>query len=998
DDADEKWYEIFSYPIIDSDSGEVTGIVEFVRDITQHTRDEEQLTSQKERLANIIEGTDAGTWEWNVQTGETIFNERWAKFIGYSLEELSPTIIDTWMKHAHPDDLEKCKKELDRHFKGETKIYECEHRMKHKNGSWIWLLDRGKVVSWTEDGKPLWMFGTHQDITKRKQTEIKLQESESHFRLLIENAPDAIFIQTEGKFAYVNQQAQQLFGADKAEQLIGMPVLERFHPDYHEEVKKRIKGVNKRKKSQPNLEEIYLKLDRTHVDVEVSAVPFRYQGKDGALVFARDITERKNAERKLQKNYEELEAAEEELRASNEELLASNQLLEKQKTELTQYKRMVEGSEDMMAVVDKDYKYLCVNNAFLKYHQLNEEEVIGYRAGEVLGEQVFKEKLKPYLDKAIKGENVRFDMVKSYPEFGAVHLEVNYYPLENEEGTDGVVAVMRDITERKKAEEELLIKNRISNSFIQSEGKDFYKEVLDVIREAFSSEYGYFGYINDDGDLVSESMTRDVWDECQIEEKSIVFPKDSWAGVWGDSLKRRTTLYKNGNLQLPEGHVQLTSAMAAPIMANDQLIGQIALANKPWGYNNNDKKQINRLSGYIAPLLHSKLKEEQYKQELLEAKEKAEESDRLKSAFLANMSHEIRTPMNGIMGFSEMLQEKEFSKDKRDQFLNIIHNRTYHLLNIINDLVDVSKIEANQLALNHQNVCLDDVFKELHRFYTNQLKIEEKTHIQLKFNKSPDSQNSYIYSDPNRFRQIMDNLLNNAIKFTHEGSIEFGYEFTSDGQLLFYVRDTGIGISGDQQEHIFERFRQADDTTSRAYEGTGLGLTISKNLVELMGGQMWLDSTEGQGSVFYFTLPYESRQKTENNEIKEIEPDETEVEGKILLVIEDDPTSLEFMKALLEPGGFNLIACTTGKEGYEAFLNHPEIDLILMDIKLPDTTGLELTKKIRSSMDHSDVPIIAQTAYAMSEDVQKSIDAGCDDYISKPIDQKRLLAKIHKFI
>ncbi|MFW5916706.1 MAG: PAS domain S-box protein, partial [Bacteroidota bacterium] len=696
-DSPVKWIELYSYPVIDNESGEVTGIVEFVRDITQRIKAREQLNSQKERLANIIEGTDAGTWEWNVQTGETIFNERWAQFIGYSLEELFPTTINTCMKYAHPDDLEKCKKELDRHFRGETKLYECEHRMKHKDGSWIWLLDRGKVVSWTEDGKPLWMFGTHQDITKRKQTEIKLQESESHFRLLIENAPDAIFIQTEGKFAYVNQQAQQLFGADKAEQLIGMPVLERFHPDYHEEVKKRIKGVNKRKKSQPNLEEIYLKLDRTHVDVEVSAVPFRYQGKDGALVFARDITERKNAERKLQKNYEELEAAEEELRASNEELLASNQLLEKQKTELTQYKRMVEGSEDMMVVVDKDYKYLCVNNAFLKYHQLNEEEVIGYRAGEVLGEQVFKEKLKPYLDKAIKGENVRFDMVKSYPEFGAVHLEVNYYPLENEEGTDGVVAVMRDITERKKAEEELLIKNRISNSFIQSEGKDFYKEVLDVIREAFSSEYGYFGYINDDGDLVSESMTRDVWDECQIEEKSIVFPKDSWAGVWGDSLKRRTTLYKNGNLQLPEGHVQLTSAMAAPIMANDQLIGQIALANKPWGYNNNDKKQINRLSGYIAPLLHSKLKEDQYKQDLLEAKEKAEESDRLKSAFLANMSHEIRTPMNGIMGFSEMLQEKEFSKDKRDQFLNIIHNRTYHLLNIINDLVDVSKIEANQL-------------------------------------------------------------------------------------------------------------------------------------------------------------------------------------------------------------------------------------------------------------------------------------------------------------
>jgi len=871
DGADEKWYEIFSYPIIDSDSGDVTGIVEFIRDITQTKKAERELKRNEDLLARSQKIAHVGSWELNLTQNRLIWSDEVYRIFGLEPREFSAT-YEAFLDTVHPDDRKVVSEAYEGSIRDGLDHYEVEHRIVRKDGEIRYVHERCDHIK-DESGQVIKSTGMVQDITDRKADEYHLQ------------------------------------------------------------------NIN-----------------------------------------------------------EELEATEEELKASNEELQETNQLLEEQKAELVQYKRMVEGSEDMMVVVDKDYKYLCVNNAFLKYNQLNEEEVIGYRAGEVLGEQVFKEKIKPYLDKAIKGENVRFDMVKSYPEFGAVHLEVNYYPLENEEGTDGVVAVMRDITERKKAEEELLIKNRISNSFIQSEGEDFYGEVLDVIREVFSSEYGYFGYINDEGDLVSESLTRDVWEECQIDEKSIVFPKDSWAGVWGDSLKQRTTLYKNGNLQLPEGHVQLTSAMAAPIMANGQLIGQIALANKPGGYDNNDKKQINRLCGYIAPLLHSKLKEEQYKQDLLEAKEKAEESDRLKSAFLANMSHEIRTPMNGIMGFSEMLQEKEFSKDKRDQFLNIIHNRTHHLLNIINDLVDVSKIEANQLTLNHQNFCLNDLFQELHRFFTNQLKIEEKTHIQLKVDKPADSQNSFIYSDPNRFRQIMDNLLNNAIKFTHEGTIEFGYELQSDGQLLFYIRDSGIGIPGDQQKHIFERFRQADDTTSRMYEGTGLGLTISKNLVELMGGQMWVESKEGEGSVFYFTLPYETRQKTENKEIKEEVTDEAEGESKTLLIIEDDPTSLEYMKALLEPGGFNIITCSTGKEGYEAFLNHPEIDLILMDIKLPDTTGLELTRKIRSSAHHSDVPVIAQTAYAMSEDAHKSKEAGCDDYISKPIDKKQLLAKMYKFI
>jgi CheY-like chemotaxis protein len=287
--------------------------------------------------------------------------------------------------------------------------------------------------------------------------------------------------------------------------------------------------------------------------------------------------------------------------------------------------------------------------------------------------------------------------------------------------------------------------------------------------------------------------------------------------------------------------------------------------------------------------------------------------------------------------------------------------------------------------------------KEIYRVYNNELKVKGKTHVQLKLNKSLDSQNSYIWSDSSRFRQIMDNLLTNAIKFTHEGIIEFGYELKSDDQLLFYVKDTGIGIPYDQQEHIFERFRQADDRANRAYEGTGLGLTISKNLVELLGGEMWMTSEEGEGSIFYFTLPYDRKPARKEQKKKE-DYVTNEGQGKTLLIIEDDPTSLEYMKELLEPNGFKLITCETGNEGYDAFTNNPDIDLILMDIKLPDTTGLEVTRKIRGSSTNKKVPIIAQTAYAMSEDAQKSLDAGCDDYISKPIDKKQLLTKINQLI
>ena len=260
------------------------------------------------------------------------------------------------------------------------------------------------------------------------------------------------------------------------------------------------------------------------------------------------------------------------------------------------------------------------------------------------------------------------------------------------------------------------------------------------------------------------------------------------------------------------------------------------------------------------------LKRRESEQELIRAKEKAEESNRLKSAFLANMSHEIRTPMNGIMGFSKMLKEIDYPREEQQKFLDIIYSRTNQLLQIMNDIVDASMIEADQLQLEFQNFCLNDVIEELYNMYLNELESREKEHIALKVHKGLAYKNSYIHTDLSRLRQIMDNLLSNAIKFTHEGTIEFGYELYSENALRFYVLDSGAGIPEDQQEHIFERFRQGDISTSEPNEGTGLGLSISKNLAELLGGKMWFTSKEGEGAIFYFILPYKT---TSNNESME---------------------------------------------------------------------------------------------------------------------------------
>lgn len=383
----------------------------------------------------------------------------------------------------------------------------------------------------------------------------------------------------------------------------------------------------------------------------------------------------------------------------------------------------------------------------------------------------------------------------------------------------------------------------------------------------------------------------------------------------------------------------------------------------------------------------------EFEANLIIAKERAEESDRLKLAFLANMSHEIRTPMNGILGFAELLKEPGLTGETEQEYINIIEKAGARMLNIINDIIDISKIEAGLINVNIKETDINEKIEFVYIFFKPQ--VEEKG-MQLFFKNTLSAKEATIRTDNEKFYSILTNLVKNAIKYSQEGTIEFGY--LKKGETLeFYVTDTGIGIPKERQIAIFERFIQADITDKMALQGAGLGLSIAKAYVEMLGGKIWVESEEGIGSTFYFTLPYQTEQKdTKGVEAIVLEQEENLPFEKLrILIVEDDKTSEMLISIMVNKHSKELLKARTGNEAIEICLTNPDLDLILMDILMPEMDGYEATRQIRQF--NKDIVIIAQTAYGFSGEREKAIEAGCNDFISKPIKKDELLSLIQKY-
>jgi len=467
--------------------------------------------------------------------------------------------------------------------------------------------------------------------------------------------------------------------------------------------------------------------------------------------------------------------------------------------------------------------------------------------------------------------------------------------------------------------------------------------------------------------LITKNLAEEVILDYSVKELEEAYTKARLAGIelqnFNKKLEDEVALR---TAELQQGKEKLLEVNKEYELLNDEL-GQ---TNEEMESANEELRQTNEL--------------------LTNALNRAEEADKLKSSFLANMSHEIRTPMNGILGFSELLKNKSISEDQHEKYLDVICSSGNQLLAIVNNILDISRIEAGSVELHYSNASLNETLGFIYESFQN--KADSKG-IKIELQKQLAEPDDQLWIDNYKLRQILSNLTDNAIKFTSKGTITIGYQIEEDN-IRFSVKDTGKGIPEEKQKAVFDRFIQAGIFTDPGHSGTGLGLSICKAYVELMEGEISVMSIPGEGSTFSFTLPYKK-----NSDIPPAPASIPKINNIIpkakILIVEDVEENFEFLKEILQSPKTEIFHASNGEDAVLSVKENP-VDLVLMDIKLPVKDGYLATKEIKKIKPN--LPVIAQTAYAMESDRVKALEAGCDDYISKPIEIAKLFEVINKHL
>ncbi len=913
-----KWGKYFvaesTFVPLKDKKGEILKVYVILRDVTEQHKAEQLLKESEEKYRTIFQTIPDSLAISNLKTGRIVaVNTSFEKIIGYSEKEVlgkKISELDLWIDKKSIHSIRKAL-----YKKGFIKNLEFSFRT-----------NKGEIRAGTTSAKIFTLNGERylvshvQDTTDLKKAEENLRKSRQLFEMLTSISPTGIFrTDAKGKTTYVNPKWSEITGVS-FEKATSKGWADILPPDERERLLDR--WTNNMALQTFSREKLrVLRPDGTVRWVLGHAVPEMNNGKfTGYVGTIADITE--------------LVKAEQALRESE-----------------NKYRSFTETSFDIILTFNLQGIITYVNPVIKKR--------LGYSPEEIIGKPFSSFVVPEYLDFAKSnfntgksGKPVPLYELEIFHKSGRrVPVEVNPSSLHDDKGNIiGRLIVVRDITSRKKAEKELLIRDKALNTAANAIIITNADNTIEWINMAFTKLTGYTK------EETLGKYTRELIDSGKQD-------KNFWLNLYNTLLEGKP--WKGEIIdKRKDGTLYTVEEIITPVT--------------------NEHGKVEHLIGIMTDISERKAAE----RELRTAKEAAEEGSRLKSAFLANMNHEIRTPMNAIMGFSELMIEA--TPEEKDNYAKIVFNSSGQLLNLIDDVIFLSRLQSEKLPVKKTAFYPSEIVNEIFLMFDLP---EMKKNLQLQTQLPENAETYVMQADVDKIKQVLTNFTSNALKYTKNGYVKLGFEIQNKN-IVFFVEDSGMGIPENEQQHIFETFYRGNRAVSSAIRGTGLGLNIAKELVELMGGTIDVISKPGQGSRFYFNLPYEPV-KSSFKEVASNKPATKKWEDMNILIAEDDETNFLYLDVLIRGKMHRIDRAYNGREAVE-MIRKNAYDIILMDIKMPVMSGIEATRIIKSSF--PDLPVIATTAYATLEEKEKALKSGCDDYLSKPIRKKDLLDIIFRFV